>query len=468
MKPQNSFLKNQTMQRKLYSYLFATVCVLSGLLVQAQTAIFAQDNTTEIEKQLRKNLKNKSAKPPRSGTEKSNKTVAPVKTKKKVAITKTKTLKQPDVKVEERQQVTFKTGAVDVEIWSNGKKLGISDKAARLTASLGDGEHLVVARKYDQNLFESIKIVVSSKQNSFDFSAEIAKAVDNLRQTTQIVPVANKINDPQPVDANAVLRTYQDPQTTDSITVKDWQAVYDQCRSSVELGNNNNNVEALCLFAQGQIELSLENRPKAISLFRGAVTMLPNSPILHYGLGVAHGAAGDAIEATNSFAKVIKLDNKFALAYQELGKIYQAQNKIKEAANYFQQAVRLGVNSPDLRLWIVENQIKNKDCSAVIKELESLSKDAPSVRGLTALSDCYIEQKRAHSAIEVLGKAIELEPKSAVPHYRVGIIYLKQKEFSKAKDSFERAAELDPEGKTINRKELKDLSEKAQKRANNE
>lgn len=460
MKFQVAPFENPHFGKKLCLLVLSAFFILFGVLNCQVITVSAQ--TTEIEKQLNPPRK-KSANQPPTVKLKKNTAVSP---KKKVVISKSRNGKPAPIKVEELQPVLFTTGALAVEIWDDGKLIGISDKTGKLTKLLASGEHQIFARKYDKDLFKPVKIVVNQEQNNFDFSADIAKAIDEIGQS-QVADNKIEDNDPQPVDANAILKNYQNPQKTASVTPKDWQAIYDQCRRQGAIGNTNNDVEALSSFAQGQIELSLGNRQKALSLFSAAALYSPNSPIIHYGLGSAQVTAGNINEALTSLGKTIKLDGKFALAYKEIGKIYQDQGKFKEAASAYQQAQKLGDNTPDLRLKVAETQIKNKNCGAAVKELEILQTESPSLGGLMALSNCYIEQKRPVSALEALEKAIELDPKSAEAQYRIGVIYLKQKEYGKAKQSLERALALDADGKTVNRRELQELIEKAQKRAQN-
>ncbi|MEP6923863.1 MAG: tetratricopeptide repeat protein [Pyrinomonadaceae bacterium] len=462
MKFQDAPCKYQNLQRKINVVVLSGFFVLLGTL-SLQGMVSAQ-TTTEIEKQLNKTPRKKNTSPPPAGTPKKT---APAPLKKKIVISKANKGKPAPVKVAELQSVVFTTGALEVELWSDGKLIGISDKTGKLTKLMAGGEHQIFARKYDKDLFKPLKITVTQEQNNFDFSADIAKAVDEIGQSQT---TDNKIeeNDPQPVDANAILKNYQDPQTTDSVTRNDWQSIYDQCRRQGAIGNTNNDIEALSSFAQGQIELSLGNRQKALSLFSAAALYSPNSPIIHYGLGIAQVSAKNINAAATSFDKTIKLDNKFSLAYKERGRIYQDQGRIKEAATYYQQAQKLGDNTPELRLKFAETQIKNKNCAAAVKELEILRTESPSLIGLMALSNCYVEQKRPVSAIETLRKAIELDPNSAEAYYQIGVIYLKQKEYSKAKQSLEKALILDADGKAVNRRELQALIAKAQKRANND
>lgn len=365
-------------------------------------------------------------------------------------------------KVEERQQVVFNTGAPKVEILVDGKTIGFSDKDAKLPAWLSKGEHQVVARKYGVDLLPSTPLIVTEELKNVDFAAQIAKAIDAFRESK--ILEGDKTTEKKTIDVVALLNTYRDPNKTGEVTTQDWQTVYEQTRQRMMVGNTENDVEALFSFAQGQIELAMGNKPKAVNLFSAATVFLPDSPMMHYGLGKAYFEMGNITESAGSFTKTIQLDNKYTLAYKGLGDIYLKQNKTKEAATYYQQAQRLGMTTPEIRLRIAETYIRNKNCAGALKELEVLRTEAPSANVMMALSDCYLEEERAVSAIEALEEAIKLEPNSAIVHYKIGLIYLKQKEYGKAKESLERALALDTENK-INRKELQEQIKKAQKNA---
>lgn len=371
---------------------------------------------------------------------------------------------KPLPKVEERQQVTFMTGATGVEILLNGKSHGLSDKNGKLSAWVVNGEHNIVAAKYNQNLFDASNITVNAEQKTFDFSAQVAKGLDNIRQNLPS-PNDEPSTEAKTIDVTAVLDAYRDPNKTDTVTVKDWQTIYEQSQKQLMFGSTDNGIEGLNTFAQGQVELSLGNKVKALNLFEAAANIyVPNSAMMHYGLGVVRLSNGNLNDAGSSFIKTLQLDPKYALAYKGLGDVYLAQNKTREAATQYQQAQRLGMTAPGLRLNIAEVQIKNKNCAAAMKELEVLRTEAPSAGVMMALSDCYLEQKRAVSAIEALKEALSLEPNSPVIHYKLGAIYYKQKEYGNAKESLEKALILDTDNK-LDQKELKEMITKAQKNA---
>lgn len=379
--------------------------------------------------------------------------------------------------VPQRQRVVFNTGAIGIEILANNESIGTSDKNGKLTAYVALGEHQISARKYEQDLFSPIVIKVSNKETSFNVAENVAKGLDAVNpqpprggeetaatktppETT--TPAAAAL--PRPVDAQAILDAYADPQKTDSITLDDWQAVYEQMRQNLALGETKNDIEGLYAFAQGQIELAGNNLVKAVNKFSAATVFLPDSSIAFYGLGNAHFVAGNEGEAIGAYNKAIQLNGKSALPHKKLGDLYLLQKRNKEAANHYTIAKRLGMGTSELRLKIAETQIENGKCSEAIKELEELEKEAPTAGVYIALSDCHIKQKRAVSAIEKLNKAIGMEPNSVLAHLKIGDIYFEQKEFGKAKEAFERAFSLDPDGKIVDREELQEKIERTLKR----
>ena len=372
--------------------------------------------------------------------------------------------------VPQRFRVVFNTGATGVEILANNESIGVSDKNGKLTAYVEQGEHLISARKYEQDLFDPKTIKVSNKETSFNVSAEVAKGLDKVREPdgNTVAAKPDKIEPDvtaQPVvDSRAILEAYADPQKSDTLRVEDWQAVYEQSRQKLALGNTENDIEGLFAFAQGQIEMSNKNMVKAVNSFSAATVFLPKSEIVYYGLGNAHFISGNENEAIAAFSKAIQFNNKFALPHKKLGDLYLLQKRTKEAALQYQAAKASGMDTPELTLKLAEIQIRNGNCTAAVKELEELQEKAPTAGVYIALSDCHIKQKRAVSAIETLNKAIALDPSATMAYYKVGNIYYEQKEYGKAKESFERAMTLDPEGKEIDLKEVQKMIENARKK----
>jgi serine/threonine-protein kinase len=82
--------------------------------------------------------------------------------------------------------------------------------------------------------------------------------------------------------------------------------------------------------------------------FQKVVALTPDNSAGYVNLGVAMGRAGKPAEATEAYRKAIRIAPSYA-AYLNLGNIYYKQNQYPEAAQNYEQALKL--NDKDYRLW---------------------------------------------------------------------------------------------------------------------
>jgi Tfp pilus assembly protein PilF len=68
------------------------------------------------------------------------------------------------------------------------------------------------------------------------------------------------------------------------------------------------------------------------------------------------------------------------------------------------------------------------------------------------------------SASKAYLKATELDPKSAIAHYRYAEVMYKLREWATAMESYERALALDTTGATVNRKQARERANEAAKK----
>lgn len=72
------------------------------------------------------------------------------------------------------------------------------------------------------------------------------------------------------------------------------------------------------------------------------LTMLKNEPndlFLNYSLGLEHFADKDFAKAEESFKKTLSIESSYIPAYYQLGKLFEAQNKIDNALTYFNKGL---------------------------------------------------------------------------------------------------------------------------------
>jgi Flp pilus assembly protein TadD len=98
------------------------------------------------------------------------------------------------------------------------------------------------------------------------------------------------------------------------------------------------------------IALTEANRPnEAIPLFRKALVMEPENPLLWLNLGIAQQRTGDYEEAADSFHRALGIDNGLAEAWLSLGLIYYEMEEFALCRDCYQTA--LLHNGSDPKVW---------------------------------------------------------------------------------------------------------------------
>jgi tetratricopeptide (TPR) repeat protein len=98
------------------------------------------------------------------------------------------------------------------------------------------------------------------------------------------------------------------------------------------------------------IALTEANRPyDAIPLFRKALDMEPENPLLWLNLGIAQQKTGEYGEAIESFHRAIVIEEDLAEAWLSMGLIYYETDEFDLAEECYQSA--LAHNENDLKTW---------------------------------------------------------------------------------------------------------------------
>ncbi|HXH70095.1 MAG TPA: tetratricopeptide repeat protein, partial [Pyrinomonadaceae bacterium] len=214
-------------------------------------------------------------------------------------------------------------------------------------------------------------------------------------------------------------------------------------------------IEAQRWFASGQIELANQNYNYASASFKKAIEFMPKSALPFYGLGNTYLADNQPAEALKELQQAIRLEPKMAMAYKKIGDAQRLLKNKKEALAAYKNAIQLGYAVPETRYWLGVMLLENERTKEGVGQLEELAESAPTAEIYVALGDAYQQLKKNVSAVEFYRKAVESKPELAVAYFKLGSIYLSEREYPKAKGSFEKAVELDPNGKTFNLSDAK-------------
>ena len=262
-----------------------------------------------------------------------------------------------------------------------------------------------------------------------------------------------------------ILTRYGNPETTDSVTVKDWEFVFEVCRLGELQGYTRPQIEAQSFFALGQIEYSKGNYFNAYKAFDAASKMLTDSALPFYALGNAYLATKQTDEAYKAFMRSIQLKPDLAMAYRKIADILAVSGRVsdlKKAVDNYESAIKYKYATAETRENFALVLIKLKRWESAAEQFEAAGKLAPKAQTFISLGDCQAALKKNVSAIEAYQKATELDPDSAIAHSKLGEMLYRMHESDKARVILERALQLDTEGKLINiiqiRKMLNDVA----------
>jgi tetratricopeptide (TPR) repeat protein len=353
-------------------------------------------------------------------------------------------------------EVTFYTGLAEADVYLNAgqagmQKLGRSGPGGRLVARLPRGTHTVTASRPGSRI-ERRQIDVQPGSTTFvlDLSAAPDSPFGSVATTTT---------------AADVFKRYLDPKQTDDVTAADWQSALVETAAAFASNPLDPQAEAQALFARGQVSYLSGEYPRAIVDFNAAALRLPASALAYYGLGNAYLGYNRLSEAARAYERAAELSPELAMAYKGSADVLARQNKNREALRYYERARVLGYTSSNTRQVTARILLKERRWADALRELLEVSKTSPSAEVFIGMGDAYAGLGQPAGAALAYKRALELDPKSALAHFKHGEFAYSQREYATAADSFERALALDPAGALIDRARARDLAGKAAAKA---
>ena len=173
-------------------------------------------------------------------------------------------------------------------------------------------------------------------------------------------------------------------------------AIAQENKRSPEAGNAYNNGNNYA--KQGKYE-------DAIKAYKEAIKHDANFPEAYANMGISYKKTGDSEAAKNAFKKAIELNPKFENVYVALGNLYKDQLKEYESAINTYNAVITSINDKNYKAYY-------------------------------GLGDVYHKKKNFNKAIENLQKAVDLQPKLARAHEKLGDSQFEERQFSAAEKSY--------------------------------
>ena len=186
------------------------------------------------------------------------------------------------------------------------------------------------------------------------------------------------------------------------------------------------------------------------------VQTYPGSPLAYKCLADAlfyTDAFQDALTAAN---KAIAINAKDSVAWDDLGTIYGAMKRYKDAESAYKQALKLGDEpKPRANLGALYLQQKRKAEAGVETDKAARSLKAKpfnthhgelqEVWVWRTIGENYLDLKRPLEAEKAFKKVVEIEPAEAGAWHFLGLAYGDQKKTSEAIAAFKKAVEIKPD-----------------------
>jgi tetratricopeptide (TPR) repeat protein len=378
-------------------------------------------------------------------------------------------------------EVNIKTDIPEAEIFlgygssAPTQSLGKTDAGGRLTKRLPRGTYSLIASRPGYRIQRQRVEVRSGGPNDVTFSLAmpvVVKKDDGEEEQKPAEPTpsptpeeaAGPPADPL-ADADAVIKRFLDVKETEGVSADDWKALRERTNAALEKDPANPQLKARALAADGQVAFLAGDHATALVAFKQAALAEPGLALAHYGLGNAYLATNQPAEAFKAYSQAVTVNSELALAYRGMGDALTRQNKTKEAAQYYNRAKSFGQPLPaDTGLTAARDLKKRKRWAQALKEFQDVAAARPTSDVYVDIGDCYVGLEQPLSASQAYRKATEIDPKSALAHYKFGEVMHKMREWASAMEAFERALALDLQGTVINRKRAREMADQAAER----
>lgn len=164
-------------------------------------------------------------------------------------------------------------------------------------------------------------------------------------------------------------------------------------------------------------------RQNAISLYKRAILVVPDSALPYRNLAIAYRLEGDYDNEIASLKKSLTLKKDFDVSVDLIDAYKRKARAAKDANNTSEANINYS-NAIDVLIEAEKNDPNNQ---AILGEI----------------INTYIEAERAKDALPFLRKAVEKDPKNKIFQNNLGLLLMQTEEFEEATQCFEAAIAID-------------------------
>lgn len=205
-----------------------------------------------------------------------------------------------------------------------------------------------------------------------------------------------------------------------------------------------NNVEALN--SLGGIYRRQKKYDDSISVLERAVIADESNVQSFYNLGFTFKLMEKYDDALNCFNKVVEENPEDVLAFNHIGSIYALKNQYKDAVASYLRGLKVDPNHPILHLNLAKSYDALGEFEKAQSEYEASLKTKPGwLEAIENYADLLLKKNKTRNAGELVRHALNLNPKDAAMHTKLGDVYTRQSDFDNAEAEYNEALKICPE-----------------------
>lgn len=173
---------------------------------------------------------------------------------------------------------------------------------------------------------------------------------------------------------------------------------------------------------------------RAITEYRKAIALIPNSPLIYNRLGVAYSELKQYDAALDAYKSALALSPMTAEPHYNIGLVYLKKGDLPHALKAFKRAIAIDTEWGDAYTGLGEVYLKQGDFGQAIRAYKQATRLNPNGNpsAILGLGKVYARQERWEDAITAVEKAIEIHTDNTEAHYQLAQMYIKRGEKKKA------------------------------------
>lgn len=196
--------------------------------------------------------------------------------------------------------------------------------------------------------------------------------------------------------------------------------------------------------ASGDAYLSEHQYARAIETYQEAAQLLPRLEKAHLRLAAVYEASDLTELARQEYLTVLSRDRRSYEAYFRLAEIYRTEGLITRAMEYYRRALTL---KPGGEVYRAMSQCADVsgDVGLALAMLKHIPPEERTFDDLLAIGRLFREKKCPENAEDAFSQAIKLAPDKAEGYIFLGLLYLGNKDLTRAEKLLQIAQEKAPE-----------------------